>query len=531
MKASDFLEGVNKDIQTLVTPLSLAAWGAQTTGEKHWVDELTAAEIKLNHFFSDRDRFNRMKELLKGDHHISELERRQLTLLVNEMESKQLPKDMLEEKAKASAELNHLYNTYSPERDGKTYMPNDIRSILSESKDEKERENAWKASKQVGKVVSSKLLELVRLRNESARVLGYNDYYEMAFKGQELDCNEIFSMFHQFLIDTDSAFQEWKRELDEELAAKFGTTISELKPWHYEDPFFQKAPSTDQLDLTHLFKSQDVTDLTIKTFELLGMDIQDILEKSDLEPRKGKNPTAFCMNVNREGDVRVLCNIAPSHYWMGTMLHEFAHATYDKLVDTQLPYVLRTPSHILTTEAMAMMFGRMVENPEWLEKVLNLDKAAIAHMKPALQKYQLFTSLIAARFIITFVFFERELYKNPEQDLNQLWWKLVEEIQHIKAPEDRVKEPDWAAKIHFTLAPVYYQNYLLGEFMAYQIHDFIKEYISDEFFHERVGHYLTQKVYRPGAFYSWNDLLIKLTGESLQYHSFIKEIKLLPSKR
>ena len=29
-------------------------------------------------------------------------------------------------------------------------------------------------------------------------------------------------------------------------------------------------------------------------------------------------------------DIRVLCNVRPNEYWMGTMLHEFGHAVYDQ---------------------------------------------------------------------------------------------------------------------------------------------------------------------------------------------------------
>ena len=105
--------------------------------------------------------------------------------------------------------------------------------------------------------------------------------------------------------------------------------------------------------------------------------------------------------------------------------------------------------------------------------------------------------LIATRWIITFVFFEKELYENPEQDLNTLWWKIVSEIQLV-TPPDVTNHPDWAAKIHFTLAPVYYQNYLLGELMAAQLQRHIETKISPEFFTK-----------------DWNEKISRVTGEKL----------------
>ena len=48
---------------------------------------------------------------------------------------------------------------------------------------------------------------------------------------------------------------------------------------------------------------------------------------------------------------------------------------------------------------------------------------------------------------------ERALYRDPEQDLNALWWDLVERLQCVARPERR-DAPDWASKIHFSVAPV-----------------------------------------------------------------------------
>ena len=53
-----------------------------------------------------------------------------------------------------------------------------------------------------------------------------------------------------------------------------------------------------------------------------------MIARSDLYEKKGKSPHAFCTDIDREGDVRVLANIVPNEYWMGTMLHEFGHSVY-----------------------------------------------------------------------------------------------------------------------------------------------------------------------------------------------------------
>ena len=57
--------------------------------------------------------------------------------------------------------------------------------------------------------------------------------------------------------------------------------------------------------------------------------------------------------------MRVLANIVPNEYWMGTMLHELGHAVYQQRTSRRR---CRTCSgaeaHILTTEGVAMQFER-----------------------------------------------------------------------------------------------------------------------------------------------------------------------------
>ena len=60
-----------------------------------------------------------------------------------------------------------------------------------------------------------------------------------------------------------------------------------------------------------------------------GVDTGPILDRSDLFPREGKCQHAFCIDVDREGDVRVLANVVADRYWADTMLHELGHGAYD----------------------------------------------------------------------------------------------------------------------------------------------------------------------------------------------------------
>ena len=50
----------------------------------------------------------------------------------------------------------------------------------------------------------------------------------------------------------------------------------------------------------------------------IGLPIDRVIASSDLYEKKGKSPHAFCTDIDREGDVRVLANIVPNNQWAST---------------------------------------------------------------------------------------------------------------------------------------------------------------------------------------------------------------------
>ena len=103
-----------------------------------------------------------------------------------------------------------------------------------------------------------------------------------------------------------------------------------------------------------------------------GVPVEDILSRSDLYERERKNPHAFCTDIDRKGDIRILANIIDNTGWMDTMLHELGHAVYDKYIARELPFLLRRFPHLCTTEASAMFFGRLSHDPLWMKAALDL---------------------------------------------------------------------------------------------------------------------------------------------------------------
>ena len=356
------------------------------------------------------------------------------------------------------------------------------------------------------------LLKLVKLRNKGARSLGFGNYYSMALKLDELDEKELFALFDELERETTPLWKEYKGALDARLAKRFGTTPEGLRPWHYADPFFQEAPAAE-FDLDPFYAGLDVVALTERYFKAVGFDITDMLSRADLYEREGKCQHAFCMSMDRGADVRVLCNVKPNERWMGTMLHEYGHAVYDQHVDRALPWLLRGHAHILSTEASAMLFGRLSKNPVWLREWAGADPAALAAQADAVSRAVREQLLVQSRWMMVMVHMERALYRDPDQDLRALWWDLVERFQWVRRPEGR-HAPDWAAKIHFSIAPVYYHNYQLGEMLASQLQDHLLKVVlggGDRVWERyvrspEVADFLIPNYYAPGRTYDWREL-------------------------
>jgi peptidyl-dipeptidase A len=126
------------------------------------------------------------------------------------------------------------------------------------------------------------------------------------------------TLLNELAAKTDEPFRKAKAEMDAELSARFNVPAGQLMPWHYAEPFFQEAPMIGEYDFDVIFAGKDMEALALRTYEGLGMDVGDILERSDLYEREGKDQHAFCMHVDREGDVRTLCNLKPTLRWMET---------------------------------------------------------------------------------------------------------------------------------------------------------------------------------------------------------------------
>ncbi len=526
----DFITTHVKKIKPMEKAVKLANWNASISGKSEDYKKAGELELKLRQVYSNAQEFAALKEIKKSGQVKDSLLARQLTVLYNAYLKNQLEPELLEKIVDLGREIEMKFNTFRAAIKGKAVTNNDILEILKNEKNSNQRKEAWLAGKKVGAVVADDIIRLVKLRNQAAQKLGFNNYHTLSLTTKEQDAAELDRIFSELFELTNEPFAKLKAELDGILAKNYGINVSEFMPWHYHDPFFQETPLVYDIDLDVYYKDKDVKELAVKFFAGIGLPVESIIENSDLYEREGKYPHAFCEDIDRQGDVRILCNLKNNESWMGTILHELGHAVYDKYNDPQTPYLLRKPAHTFTTEAVAMFFGRLSRNAAWMRQMLELTDNQKIEIEKVSAKYTRLKQIIFARWAMVMYDFEKQLYANPDQDLNALWWRMVEKYQLVTKPEGR-NEPDWASKIHIALYPCYYHNYLLGEMFASQMHYYLVHNIlnleSDANVsyvnQSKVGDFLRKKVFEPGAVYSWNDMIKRAAGEPLTSKFFVEQ--------
>ena len=533
-----FIEAHARQVEPLVVAHSEAYWRFTTTGRKQDEEEYARLTAALRKVYADREAFARLRRrmeeagLLKDgvftpNPQVPPLLARQARVLYDAFRGLQIDPALIDAITELEKEVEGAFNTFRATLRGQLVTDNQIRQILRASNDLALRKEAWEASKQIGERVAERLLRLVELRNEGARQVGFDNFYTMSLALAEQDEGELFQLLDHLDRLTRPRFAAYKAELDAELARQFGVEVADLRPWHYSDPFFQEPPETGD-GISRLLEGRDQVALARAFYSAIGLEIEDILARSDLYEREGKQQHAYCIDIDRRGDVRILANLQPDAYWAETMLHELGHAVYDKYIDRDLPFLLRTPAHILSTEAIAVLMGRLIHHPAWLQRYLGLDEGTLNEVLPQALRRHRAKLLIFTQWVMVMAHFERALYRNPQQDLNRLWWDLVEEFQMVRRPEGR-EAPDWAAKIHLSTSPVYYHNYLLGELAASQLLMTLRARIgADEIWiaSPETGAFLIQRYFRPGRSVDWNTLMVFATGYPLSPEPFARELEL-----
>lgn len=527
----DFLDHHVSELEPRYHATTHTLWEARTRSSPDAADAAARAESEYRELYTDSGDAARVTEWLRTSNgSLTPVQRRSLELLRHAYLENAVSKDELQDLVRKSEAISTEFINWRGTVDGQPVSSNDILTILAESRDEGERLQAWEASKSIGPRVAEPLRDLVRHRNRVARRLGFRDHYAMALEIQEIPEDTLLELAEELRARTEEPWRRMKGDMDAGIARRLGIDVADLGPHHYDDPFAQGPPRAMGVrsHLDGLFEEVDPVALCSRYFGGIGLPVDGILARSDLYERPGKDQHAFCIDMDRGGDVRVLCNVRPDERWAGIMLHELGHGVYELGYPPDLPFLLRRPAHILATEAVAQFFGRLTRDAGWLRAMLDLSPEEGADLDGPLRLERSRAMLLFARWCLVMIHFERALYADPDRpDLNVLWWGLVQDLQGISPPAHVEAREDWATKNHLSMAPVYYHNYILGEMLASQLDRRIRTSIlrpgQPPVAEAPIGRFLSEEMFAPGGLPHWTELTRRTTGSPLRPDAFLAD--------
>lgn len=450
--------------------------------------------------------------------------------------------------AKNAADLDTMYGDFTSVFKGEKLSNEQIESRLGRTKGRASAHDAIDLVKArlaighhrldgKGPTVAELILETIKLRNQFARKAGAPNYYSYSLVRQGINEDDLVRLQEEVKRELKPMYRRLRDRMDKAAMKRYGISKEEARlPW------FQRGVSTFKIvddvmsfDPDKHFEGIDPSPVMKSTARKIGSSATRIVNKSDLFPRPGKTPHWYMFPLSVPDDIRTIGNIDPHFktrmgYTFSTELHEvIGHGVGFSFIDPVLPPLFKSLDTI-TTESDAMMMEDLMYNKHWLKEIANFDDATIDLFLTDGKQYRLAEQLVS--FFQNFLLIpdvEREMYHMSDNELtlknvNKLWREKVEEYLGIKIPKDR-DEPDWTYKIHFANAPVYYQNYFLGQLARAQNYARLNELNGSRgLLSQGTGEFL--RTYRGvGEAYRWDELVEYQTGKPLSVDALKREFE------
>jgi len=404
----------------------------------------------------------------------------------------------LPEISELQRELANTFVEHTYTIDGRAVSLGDIRNILRHEPDRQRRRHAWRALGPLHDKLARGLTRLVLLRNRAAQSLGRETYVDLTLEIAGSGRREVEGLLERLTADTDHQYHK----LLQASAAAAG--LEDIAPWDIH--FLLERHGRVDPDL---FPRDRIIDTLFRWAGDHGLDLEELgigVTFADI-PYNG-----LSMPIRR-GDTRILANPANGLSYYQTMFHELGHALHATFVEPE-PSIYRFEGGPFT-EAMAEVFGYVTNDPAWLGW-FGLRPADAARVRQAL----LGPWYHYLRQRTAFALFEYRLYDDPDGDPDRL---LAEtETRVLGCGVDA--SPRWAANAWYVNFPVYWQNYVLADMIASQIHAGLEQRFGGLHDHRDALDHVRTVYQAPGSSIDWREKLRHDTGDDLKVAALVADL-------
>ena len=262
-----------------------------------------------------------------------------------------------------------------------------------------------------------------------------------------------------------------------------------------------------------------MVEISLQTYRNMGYDVDKLIKEKkltlDLFPKPNKNTHGFSFDIDAGKDARILANLTNNANSLETLNHEMGHSIYTLEISRDLPFLDRT-TYPSMTEAVAMLMQDLQKRENILKDIIPTDLAE--NYKNTFKEDEL--KFIAKS--LTIINFEKEMYKNPNQDLKKLWHDI--KVKYKIRDEKEGLDNEWATIPHYLSSSVYYQNYFRATIMKAQMYNYLKSKLGNITENPKTAEVLREKLLKYGTSMEENELIENMTGKKLSVDDFINSI-------
>jgi peptidyl-dipeptidase A len=544
-EARTFLENITGILQPLISVANQTAWTAATDVTPEHTTARVTADKAVASVVGSKLVIERVQGLLKQKDALDPLSVRQLEkLLLAASDSPATIPEVVAKRIEAEARQSSILDGYGfclqSAASGACLRPttaNEIDDLLRKSRTLKEREQAWLASKEIGRKLRPGLVELQGLRNQVARSMGYSSYFALQIADYGMSVPEMMALMDGMLAAVAPIFDGLHCYAKHTLAVRFKQPVPRLIPAHWiGNRWAQSWPGLVENANLDPFIKNKTRESIVRTAEDFYVSLgfprlpESFWQKSDLYPidrgsLRKKNSHASAWHIDGESDVRSLMSVEPNQQWFGTAHHELGHIYYYIAYSRpEIPFLLRAGANRAFHEAIGELAKLAGEQVPYLRKLGLIRQGQEPDPKGWLLQSAMDFAVFLPFAAGSMTHFEHDLYESelPPSEWQARWWQYVGRFQGVQAPKARGEELcDACTKTHINDDPAQYYDYALASLIKFQLHDHICTKILKQDVHacdysgsQEVGRFL-QKILSQGATRDWRQVMREATGEDI----------------
>ncbi len=515
-KFVELREEISKDMEPLMSKSEEACWDFYTESSEENLAKMNEAQDKATEFYDNPKIYAKLKEIKENggveDKKLQKQLRNLTSAFGDGIEFKEEMKAMNEKENVISQKLN----SYQMTIDDKPVSKAEISKIMETEKNPEIRKKAADAKIKSGDLIADDLVELVKMRNDFAKKKGYDNYFDMKLKEDyDIEPEELNKLLDDVAKNTKSSNEKVMANIKKDLSEAFGVKPEELRNYHYG---FLAGEDPEKLVNDQIKTKEEVVDISKKAYAGMGYDIDNLPIKLDLFPRENKNTHGFSFPIKPGHDARILANLTNNVSSVDTLMHELGHSVFTVKTDDTLPYMEQDTTSTMT-EAVAMMMGDMIRTEGLVKDKLSPE--VNEKFAKSLGKEE--STFVGSSMAI--IDFERNMYKNPDQDLKQLWKDMG--VKYKGRNENDEATNEWATIPHFLSHPAYYQNYFRASLIKAQLYDGLTDKLGKLTENKETAKYLDDNLFKYGGSKTDDEILTSITGKPLNAEAFCNRINKL----